>query len=78
MWSDTNPTGITTTAFVPDLDSSPRWSPMSGSSHGWDRATMKFRDRTVLLLHARWHWITLATLVMSFCVVKLVYRTVEY
>jgi uncharacterized membrane protein YbhN (UPF0104 family) len=30
---------------------------------GWDRATTKFRDRTVLLLHARWHWITLATLV---------------
>jgi hypothetical protein len=24
MWSDTNPTGITTTAFVPDFDSSPR------------------------------------------------------
>jgi uncharacterized protein (TIRG00374 family) len=31
--------------------------------HGWDRATTKFRDRTALLLHARWHWITLATLV---------------
>lgn len=30
---------------------------------GWDRATTKFRSRTVLLLHARWHWITLATLV---------------
>jgi uncharacterized protein (TIRG00374 family) len=30
---------------------------------GWDRALTKFRDRTVLLLHARWHWITLATLV---------------
>jgi uncharacterized membrane protein YbhN (UPF0104 family) len=30
---------------------------------GWDRATIKFRDRTVLLLHARWHWITVATLV---------------
>jgi uncharacterized protein (TIRG00374 family) len=30
---------------------------------GWDRAMMKFRDRTALLLHARWHWITLATLV---------------
>ena len=30
---------------------------------GWDKATTKFRDRTVLLLHARWHWITLATLV---------------
>jgi uncharacterized protein (TIRG00374 family) len=30
---------------------------------GWDRATTKFRDRTALLLHARWHWITLATLV---------------
>jgi uncharacterized membrane protein YbhN (UPF0104 family) len=30
---------------------------------GWDRATTKFRDRTALLLRARWHWITLATLV---------------
>src|SRR4051794_13607959 len=31
--------------------------------HGWDLATTKFRDRTALLLHARWGWITLATLV---------------
>jgi uncharacterized protein (TIRG00374 family) len=30
---------------------------------GWDRATTKFRDRTTLLLRARWHWITLATVV---------------
>ncbi|MGY1669605.1 lysylphosphatidylglycerol synthase transmembrane domain-containing protein [Geodermatophilus sp. SYSU D00710] len=30
---------------------------------GWDRATTRFRDRTVLLLRARWHWLTLATLV---------------
>jgi uncharacterized protein (TIRG00374 family) len=30
---------------------------------GWDKATTKFRDRTALLLHARWHWITLATLI---------------
>jgi uncharacterized protein (TIRG00374 family) len=30
---------------------------------GWDRATTKFRDRTALLLHARWHWITLTTLI---------------
>jgi uncharacterized membrane protein YbhN (UPF0104 family) len=30
---------------------------------GWDRATTKFRDRTVLLLRARWHWITVATVV---------------
>ncbi|PRY52211.1 uncharacterized protein (TIRG00374 family) [Geodermatophilus tzadiensis] len=30
---------------------------------GWDQATTKFRDRTVLLLRARWHWITLTTLV---------------
>jgi uncharacterized membrane protein YbhN (UPF0104 family) len=35
----------------------------AGPVTGWDRATTKFRDRTVLLLHARWHWITLATLV---------------
>jgi uncharacterized membrane protein YbhN (UPF0104 family) len=30
---------------------------------GWDKATTKFRDRTVLLLRARWPWITLATLI---------------
>jgi uncharacterized protein (TIRG00374 family) len=30
---------------------------------GWDRALTKFRDRTVLLLRARWYWISLATLV---------------
>src|SRR4030095_632017 len=30
---------------------------------GWDKALTKFRDRTALLLHARWYWITLATLV---------------
>jgi putative heme transporter len=32
-------------------------------TQGWDKATTKFRDRTALLLHARWYWITLATLV---------------
>ena len=31
--------------------------------HGWDLALSKFRDRTVLLLHARWHWLTLTTVV---------------
>jgi putative heme transporter len=31
--------------------------------HGWDLALTKFRDRTVLLLQARWHWLTLATVV---------------
>ncbi|RFU23219.1 lysylphosphatidylglycerol synthase transmembrane domain-containing protein [Geodermatophilus marinus] len=30
---------------------------------GWDRATTRFRERTALLLHARWHVITAATLV---------------
>jgi uncharacterized protein (TIRG00374 family) len=35
----------------------------AGPVEGWDRATTKFRARTILLLHARWHWITLATLV---------------
>ena len=30
---------------------------------GWDRATAKFRDRTALLLHARWLWITFTTVV---------------
>src|SRR3954462_2012504 len=35
----------------------------AGPGTGWDRATTKFRGRTVLLLHARWQWITLATLV---------------
>jgi uncharacterized protein (TIRG00374 family) len=34
-----------------------------GPATGWDRATVKFRRRTVLLLRARWHWITLATVV---------------
>jgi uncharacterized membrane protein YbhN (UPF0104 family) len=34
-----------------------------GPVTGWDRATTKFRGRTVLLLRARWHWITLATVV---------------
>jgi uncharacterized membrane protein YbhN (UPF0104 family) len=29
---------------------------------GWDLALTKFRDRTVLLLRARWHWLTLTTL----------------
>src|SRR3954471_129918 len=35
----------------------------AGPVTGWDRATTKFRARTILLLHARWHWITLATIV---------------
>ena len=35
----------------------------AGPVTGWDRATTKFRGRTVLLLRARWQWITLATLV---------------
>lgn len=35
----------------------------AGPVTGWDRATTKFRRRTVLLLHARWYWISLATLV---------------
>lgn len=30
---------------------------------GWDKATTKFRARTILLLRRRWHWLTLATLV---------------
>lgn len=30
---------------------------------GWDAATVKFRERTQLLVHARWWWITLTTLV---------------
>jgi uncharacterized protein (TIRG00374 family) len=30
---------------------------------GWDDAMMKFRGRTVVLLRARWYWLTLATLV---------------
>lgn len=31
--------------------------------HGWELATVKFRGRTQLLVHARWIWITVATLV---------------
>ncbi|SDE37812.1 conserved hypothetical protein [Blastococcus fimeti] len=34
-----------------------------GPVTGWERATTKFRERTALLLRARWPWITLATLV---------------
>jgi uncharacterized membrane protein YbhN (UPF0104 family) len=34
-----------------------------GPVSGWGRATTTFRERTALLLRARWHWITLATLV---------------
>lgn len=30
---------------------------------GWDRATVKFRSRTLRLLRARWHWITVTTVV---------------
>jgi len=30
---------------------------------GWEKATVKFRSRTILLLRARWHWITLTTVV---------------
>jgi len=30
---------------------------------GWEKATVKFRSRTVTLLRARWHWITASTLV---------------
>ena len=30
---------------------------------GWEIATTKFRARTITLLRARWHWLTLATLV---------------
>jgi uncharacterized protein (TIRG00374 family) len=46
---------------------------------GWERATGKFRDRTALLLRARWHWITLATLVSHlslFLVLLLALRSV--
>ena len=31
--------------------------------HGWERATVKFRDRTLLLLRARWPLITVLTLI---------------
>src|SRR3954452_12261425 len=30
---------------------------------GWDQALTKFRDRTVLLLRARWYWLTLAAVI---------------
>ena len=46
---------------------------------GWERATSKFRDRTALLLRARWHWLTLATLVSHlslFLVLLLTLRSV--
>lgn len=50
-----------------------------GPVSGWDRATTKFRARTVLLLRARWHVITLATLVSHlslFLVLVLALRSV--
>jgi putative heme transporter len=34
-----------------------------GPVQGWELATAKFRTRTITLLQARWHWITLATIV---------------
>jgi uncharacterized protein (TIRG00374 family) len=34
-----------------------------GPVEGWDKALRKFRDRTVLLLRARWQWITLTSVV---------------
>jgi putative heme transporter len=34
-----------------------------GPVHGWDLATVKFRRRTELLVHARWLYITVATVV---------------
>jgi uncharacterized protein (TIRG00374 family) len=34
-----------------------------GPVHGWELATAKFRTRTITLLQARWHWITLVTIV---------------
>jgi putative heme transporter len=34
-----------------------------GPVHGWELATAKFRSRTIVLLAARWHWISLATVV---------------
>jgi uncharacterized protein (TIRG00374 family) len=33
-----------------------------GPVHGWELATAKFRTRTITLLRARWHWITLVTI----------------
>lgn len=33
---------------------------------GWELATAKFRRRTITLLRARWHWLTLTTLVSHF------------
>ena len=48
-------------------------------AEGWDQATTKFRDRTVLLLRARWHWITFATVVSHlslFLVLLLALRSV--
>lgn len=47
--------------------------------HGWERATGRFRERTALLLHARWHWITATTLLSHlslFLVLLLALRSV--
>lgn len=43
-------------------------------AQGWDIAVTRFREKTIGLLHRRWHWLTLSTLVshLSLFVVLLV------
>jgi putative heme transporter len=45
---------------------------------GWDKATTKFRDRTILLLRARWHWITLATIVSHLSLFVILLMTLRF
>ena len=51
--------GLTAAAVANQLLRALRRPPV----HGWERATVKFRGRTELLVSARWLWISIATLV---------------
>jgi len=44
---------------------------------GWELATTKFRSRTILLLRARWKWITFVTLVSQFSLYLLLLLTLR-
>ena len=45
---------------------------------GWEIATTKFRARTITLLRARWHWLTLATLVSLLSLWLILLMTLRY
>jgi len=45
---------------------------------GWERATVSFRDRTILLLRTRWHWLTAATVVSQASLFALLLLSLRY